>query len=120
MVLLKHNVDTIRYPDVKGAVELEEDEESHENAGSTCKSSIGEEVLGGRSDIVVEAILIDINTEENAAGDEENVVVDELFGNGIGEGGRAWGCGVELAEWVEEELGWRQEEVDGDKTEYLA
>ena len=113
-------MDTIRCPDVKGAVELEEDEESHENAGNTSKISIDEEVLGGRSDIVVEAILIDIHTDENAAGDEENVVVDELFGNGIVEGGRAWRCGVELAEWVEEELGWGQEEVDGDKAEYLA
>ena len=119
-VLMKHNVDPMRCPDVKGAVELEEEEESHEDARNTSNISIDKEVLGGRSDIVVEAILIDINTEENAAGDEENVVVDELFGNGIVEGGGAWGCGVKLAEWVEEELRWGQEEVDGDKTEYLA
>ena len=119
-IVLENKVDTIRCPDVIGAVELEENEKRNEDARDTSKISIDKEVLGGRSDIVVEAILIDINTEENAAGNEENVVVDELFGNGIVEGGRAWGCGVKLAEWVEEELGWGQEEVDGDKTEYLA
>ena len=119
-VLMKHNVDPMRCPDVKGAVELEEEEESHEDARNTSNISIDKEVLGGRSDIVVEAILIDINTEENAAGDEENVVVDEVFGNGIVEGRGAWGCGVKLAEGVKEELRWGQEEVDGDKTEYLA
>ena len=110
----------MRCPDVKEAVELEEEEESHEDARDTSNICIDKEVLGGRSDIVVEAILSDINTEENAAGDEENVVVDELSGNGTVEGRRAWGCGVKLAEWVEEELGWGQEEVDGEKTEYLA
>ena len=113
-------MDTMRCPDVKGAVELEEEEESHEDARNTSNISIDKEVLGGRSDIVVEAILIDINTEENAAGDEENVVVDELFGNGIVEGWRAWRGGIELGEWVDEELRWGQEEVDGDEAEYLA
>ena len=110
-------MNTIGCPDVKGGVELEENEKGNEDARDTSKIGIDKKVLGGRSDIVVEAILIDINTEENAAGDEENVVVDELFGNGIVEGGRAWGCGVKLAEGVEEELGWGQEEVDGNKTE---
>ena len=113
-------MNTIGCPDVKGAVELEEKEKSHEDAGNTSKVSKDKEVLCAIRDIVVEAILIDINTEENAAGDEENVVVDELFGNGIVEGGGAWGSGIELGEWVEEELRWGQEEVDGDKTEYLA
>ena len=113
-------MNTIGCPDVKRAVELEEKEKSYEDAGNTSKVSKDKEVPCAIRDIVVEAILIDINTEENAAGDEENVVVDELFGNGIVKGGRAWGCRVELAEWVEEKLGWGQEEVDGDQTEYLA
>ena len=113
-------MNTIGCPDVKRAVELEEKEKSYEDAGNTSKVSKDKEVLGAIRDIVVEAILIDIQTEENAAGDEENVVVDELFGNGIVEGGRAWRGGIELGEWVDEELRWGQEEVDGDKTEYLA
>ena len=69
------------------------------------------------SDIVVESILIDINTEENTAGDEENIVVDELLSNGVVEGRGARGGGVELAEWVDKKLGRRQEQVDCDQTE---
>jgi len=61
------------------------------------------------SDIVVKAIFIDINTEENTAGDKENIVVDELFGNGVVEGRRARGGRVELAEWVNKKLRRRQE-----------
>ena len=98
----------------------EEKEKSYEDAGNTSKVSKDKEVLCAIRDIVVEAIFIDIKTEENTAGDEENVVVDELLGNGIVEGWRAWRGGIELGEWVDEELRWGQEEVDGDKTEYLA
>ena len=119
-VLVEDKVNTIGCPDVKGAVELEENEEGNENARNTGKISIDKEVLGGRSEVVVEAIFIDINTEKNAAGDEENVVVDELFGNGIVECRRAWGSGVELAEGMDQELGWGQEEVDGQQTKYFA
>jgi len=61
------------------------------------------------SDIVVKSIFININTEENTAGDKENIVVDELFGNGVVEGRRARGGRVELAEWVNKKLGRRQE-----------
>ena len=53
------------------------------------------------SDIVVESIFIDINTEENTAGDKENIVVDELLGNGVVKGRRPRRGGVELAEWVD-------------------
>ena len=95
-------VDTIGCPDVIGTVELEENEVGKENARHTSKISVDKEVLGGRSEIVVEAVFIDINTEKNAAGDEENVVVDKLFGNGIVECRRAWGSGIELAEWVDQ------------------
>jgi len=102
-------MDTIRCPDVQGAVEFEENEKCQENARNTSKVRIDEEVLGGMSDIVVEAIFIDINTEENTAGDKENIVVDELFGNGVVEGRRARGGRVELAEWVNKKLGRRQE-----------
>ena len=105
-VLVEDKVNTIGCPDVKGAVELEENEEGNENARNTGKISIDKEVLGGRREVVVEAIFIDINTEKNAAGDEENVVVDELFGNGIVECRRAWGSGVELTEGIDQELGW--------------
>jgi len=94
-------MDPIRCPDVKGAVELEQKEECQENAGNTSKVRIDEEVLGGMSDIVVEAIFIDINTEENTAGDKENIVVDELLGNGVVKGRRPRRGGVELAEWVD-------------------
>ena len=61
------------------------------------------------SDIVVKSIFIDINTEEDTAGDKENIVVDELFGNGVVEGRRARGGRVELAEWVNKKLRRRQE-----------
>jgi len=113
-------MDTIGRPDVKGAVELEEDKECQEEARNTGKIGVDEEVLGCWADIVVESVFIDINTEEYAAGDEENVVVDELFGNGIVEGRGAWGSGVELAEGVDEELRRGKEEIDGEKAEYLA
>ena len=94
-------MDTIRCPDVQGAVEFEQKEECQENAWNTSKVRIDEEVLGGMSDIVVESIFIDINTEENTAGDKENIVVDELLGNGVVKGRRARRGGVELAEWVD-------------------
>ena len=110
-------MDTIRCPDIQGAVEFEQNEECQENARNTSKVRIDEEVLGGMSDIVVESILIDINTEENTAGDEENIVVDELLSNGVVEGRGARGGGVELAEWVDKKLGRRQEQVDCDQTE---
>jgi len=113
-------MDTIRCPDVQGAVEFEQNEECQENARNTSKVRIDEEVLGGMSDIVVEAIFIDINTEENTAGDEENIVVDELLGNGVVKGRRAGRGGVELAKWVDKKLRWGQEQAYGDKTEYLA
>jgi len=113
-------MNTIGCPDVKGTVELEQNEECQENARNTGEIGIDEEVLGGWSDIVIEAIFIDIHTEEDAAGDEQNIVVDELFGNSIVEGRRAWGSGIELAERVNKELRWGQEEIDGEKTEYLA
>ena len=71
------------------------------------------------SDIVVKAIFIDINTKENTTGDKENIVVDELFGNGVVEGRRARGGGVELTKWVDKKLGRRQEQVYGEKAEYF-
>ena len=54
-------------------------DEEAESKRNTSNVGIYKEVLGGRSDIVVEAILIDINTEKNAAGDKDDVVVDKLF-----------------------------------------
>jgi hypothetical protein len=79
-------MNTVRCPDVHGAVELEEYQKCQEDAGNTGEIGIDQEILGGWSNIVVEAILIDINTKENAAGDEENVVVNKLLSDGIVEG----------------------------------
>ena len=113
-------MNTIGCPDVKGTVELEQNQKCQENARNTCEISIDEEVLRGWSDIVVETVFIDIHTEKYAAGDEENVVVNELFGNSIVESRGAWGSDIELHERVDKELRRRQEEIDGEKTEYLA
>ena len=89
-------------PDVKWAVESEENEESNENTGNTSEVSINKEVLGGRGKVVVEPILIDINAEEDTAGDEENVVVDKIFSNGIVERRSAGGSSIKLREWMDQ------------------
>ena len=91
-------MDTVRCPDIQGAVELEENKECQEDARNTGEIRIDQEILGGRSNIVVEAVMVDINTKENAGGDEENVVVNKLLSDGIVEGRGARGGGVELAE----------------------
>ena len=46
LVLVKYKMDTIGRPDVKGAVELEEDEECQEKTRNTGEICIDEEVLG--------------------------------------------------------------------------
>jgi len=94
-------MDSIGRPDIKGAVELEQKQESQKDARNTSNVCVDEEIFRGWSDIVVKAILIDISTEENTAGDEKNVVVDELLGDGIVEGRGARRVGVELEEWVD-------------------
>ena len=112
-------MDTIRCPDVKGAVELEQNKESQENARNTSKVGVDEKVLCCMSDIVVEAIFVDIHTEENTAGDEENIVVDQLLGNGIVKCRGARRGGVELAERMDKKLRRGQEQVDSQKAEDL-
>ena len=84
-------MDTVRCPDVQGAVKLEKNEECQEDARNTGEIRIDQEILGGWSNIVVEAIMVDINTKENAGGDEENVVVNKLLSVGIVEGRGARG-----------------------------
>ena len=93
-----NKMNPIGYPDVKRAVESEENEESNENTGNTSEVSINKEVLGGRGKVVVEPILIDINAEEDTGGDEENVVVDKIFSNGIVECRKPRRSGIKLRE----------------------
>ena len=93
---------TIGSPDVIRTVELEKNEERNENARNPSQVCIDKEIFSGRGEVVVEAIFIDINTEENTAGDEKNVVVDKLLGNGVMEGRRAWGSCIEFAKRMDE------------------
>jgi len=85
-------------------VELEEDEEGEEDAGDHGDIREDEEVRKRRAEGVVEAELSDIDDEEEAAENMEEVVGDELLGDGVMKSRGAGGGGVEPVEWVDEEL----------------
>jgi len=118
--LIEHQVDAVRGPDVEGAVELEEDKERKKEAGDTGEVGIDEKVGRGRGDVVVESVLSDVDAEKDAAGDEDDVVVDELLGDGIVKCWGPGGSGVELAEGMDQQLRRRKKKIDRYKTEDLS
>jgi len=115
--LLVNDMDSVGGPDVVFGVVAVEDQVSDEETGDAGDISVDEEGLGGGAEVVVEPILANVDTEEDGGENEDDVVVDELFGDCVVEGGGAGGGGVELVEGMNNELGGRQEEIDSDERE---
>merc|ERR1719350_508929 len=74
---------TIGCPDVVTGVEFEEDEEGEEDEGDSSDIGGHKEVGGGRAEVVVEAIDVDVNSEEDGGDDHEDVVAHKLLGDGV-------------------------------------
>jgi len=85
-------------------VELEEDELGEEETRHPGDIGIDEEVCCRRSEGIVETEVLDVDTEQNAAHHEEDVIDGELFRDGVVERGGAGGGGVKSCEGVGEEL----------------
>jgi len=67
--------------------------------------------------IVVEAVDVDVDSKKDGSNDHENVVAHKLLSNGIVKSRRSWrGC-IELGEWMDQQLGWRKEQIYCNKTE---
>ena len=117
---LVNKMDAIRCPDVVTRVELEQDQEREEDERDPGDVGSHEEVGGGGAEVVVEAVDVDVDSEEDGGDDHEDVVAHELLSDGVVQGGGAGRGGVELGEGVDQKLRGRQEQVNGDQTEQLA
>ena len=74
-------------------------------------------ILCGMAKIVVEAVDVDVDSKKDGSNDHENVVAHKLLSNGIVKSRRSWrGC-IELGEWMDQQLGWRKEQIYCNKTE---
>ena len=113
-------VDTIGSPDVVTGVEFEQDQETEEDERHSGDIGGHKEVVGGRAEVVVEAVDVNVYGEEDGGDDHEDVVAHELLGDCVVEGGRPGRGAVELGEGVDQQLRGRQEQVDGDQTEQFA
>lgn len=102
-------MNTIRTPEIVGAIKFEEDEQREKEAGNTKDVGVNQKVPGSWTEGIVEVILIDINTKGDTANNKENVVRNELFGNGKMEGRGAWRSCIEPCKWVCKYLGWGKE-----------
>ena len=119
-IWLVDQVYTIGCPNVVTGVEFEEDQEGEEDEGDSGDIGGHKEVGGSRTEVVVEAVDVDVDSEEDGGDDHEDVVAHELLGDGVMEGGGPGRGGVELGEGVNQQLRGRQEQVDGDQTEQFA
>jgi len=113
-------VNTIGGPDIKTTVELEQDQERHEDAGNTSDVGGNQEVLGGSAEVVVELVHVDVHSEEDGGEHHHDVVAHQLLGDGVVKRWRSWRGGVELVEWMNQQLRWRQKQVDCHQTEQLS
>ena len=102
-------------PEIIGTIELEEKQIGNEDGWNSCDVGRDQKIRDGSG-----YTCAVIDTEEDGGGDEENVVDDKLSGDSRVEGWWTGGGGVELAKGMDEELGWREEEVDGEQAEHSA
>ena len=105
-------MNTIRGPEVKGTVEFKENQMRNEDCWNCSQVGTDEEISDAKGYDTVK-----IYAEKNAGDDDEKVVADQLPGNSRMESWWSWRVGIELVEGLDEELRWREEEVDGDETE---
>ena len=69
------------------------------------------------AEIVVEAVDVDVHSEEDGSDDHEDVVAHELLGDGVVKSWRSGGGGVELGERMHQQLGRGKKQIYGHKTE---
>ena len=96
--------------------EPEEDEKGEEDAGHTGHVGRDQQVPRGGGEVEVAMV----GAEQDAADDVEDVVDGQLLGDGVVQGRRPRGRGVEPGERVAEQLGGWQEQVNREETEDLA
>ena len=96
--------------------EPEEDEKGEEDAGHTGHVGRDQQVPRGGGEVEVAMV----GAEQDAADDVEDVVDGQLLRDGLVQGRRPRGGGVEPGERVAEQLGGWQEQVDREEAEDLA
>jgi len=84
-------VDSIRSPEIVIAVKVKENEEAKEEAGDTEDVGANQEACGGWNRGVVYIVLVDTDQENYAGDDIEDVVDDDLLGDGEMKGRGAGG-----------------------------